>query len=745
VVSTSGRRGAKATLAVLALLAGCYAAHAQPAAESGTRPRGSPLLVAGVAYGTTSSGGPHCRRPYADDVYDLGCGVFYAIDRQGAYSERYAFRDVRQGVPVGKLFAGPDGWLYGGTTSAPPIVDAEIGARPVVFRIKPDGSGFQVVHKFDGPDNILMVAVGSVDRKGTVYALAVWTNGTIQGQSRFYRVEHGRATILADFPDQFSVGAPTALADSSLASILWDPGACSATGIITSATVHELFRLNSGEMRDGRCYADGIPFSSPVASGTDLFALNELQLIRITADGTRTVVARLTPALGHFVGAPVRDSSGNTLALAADVRSTVCLRLLRIDVRGDVHVVRKFKRSNHRCLSDGDQVVPRLETSPGGDVVFATEEDGCAKQLSSSAKTSQGPSCGSIVGIRRDGSIAFVHDFAQAPPVTDFGAPSVRYTVSGRGRTLHVSLVRSPPGPEPFQIDFGLLGMRLIGSDSRVITISGNGAPASHRDTVKDDVLTYANADVVEASFRLPASLPADMYNVRIDANGAVQNGKREQLAITPGISTVPVYVPALLSDDVQIMRQRYVGKTLGGWGYCRDTEGNLAFLQSSTAQVVDVRRTDGDELSANMPLGFAGLFIFRSVDPVVFTMTGLTVNSQQVVNAPADKHDSDHFACPKFTMTVADAWQADRAFNPPLVSPLWPSHFQRSIRDHKPVVGMTPEMVVAAWGYPSAFGTLAQLKKLDRWDYNEPGPFGHGVIFRRGRVISVALPGNLP
>jgi hypothetical protein len=636
--------------------------------------------------------------------------------------------------------------LYGGTATGP--TEDEAGARPIIFRIKPDGTGFQVVYKFDGPDDVRVVTIGNVDSNGAIFALATWTNGTVQPQSRFYRIQGGQAIPLADVADQFSDGAPVALPDSSLASVLSDPGSCSVTGLSVSTIgrIRNLFKLEGTTRRDGRCYADDVPFSAPAASGSDLFAFNPTQLIKITNGGIRTVVAQLPTNLGHFVAAPARDGLGNTLALAADARSAICLRLLRIDSQGHVEIVHEFARSEDRCIEDEDDIMPRLGTASDGSIVFATQaEGGCAKQLSNSETTKDGPSCGSIIGIERDGSVAFVHDFEPSPVVTDSGAPSVRYIVSGERRTLRVSFVRSPPGLEPFQVDFSRLSMRLTASDAHVFTVRGNGERVSHRDTRKDEVLVYANADVVDASFPLPASLPADMYRVLIDANGALRNANNEQLAVVPGISTISVYIPALSSNDVEAMRRRYLGKTLGASGLCRDNEGNLASFQSTSARVVDIRRTDRSEVFSGTPLGFAGLFEFRSIDPIVFTFVGLTTNRQDIVNAAPDRHDPEHPTCPKVTMTVVDAWQADRAFNAPAVSPLWPSRFQRAIKAYTPLVGMTPEMVVATWGFPSAFGTLEQLKRLSHWEYAAPAPSEHFVDFKKGHVSSVTLPRRNP
>ena len=748
-VATVANRNAFAAMFVFAVFLACGDFGFPESSEvSGTRPLGAPLLLNGEAYGTTASGGPHCRDPFADEVYDGGCGVFYVVDRKGRYSQRYAFRDARLGAPAGALVAGPDGWIYGATTTLEPA-KSDAGERATVFRIRADGSGFQVVYRFaEFYGGEQLISIGAVDRGGVIYAITAAANGTPEGLGQFYRIAPGHAKLLAEFPALQNVGPPARLRDGWFAEILRDFGSCSVTGVLIAedGRVRKLFARANVQKREGRCFEDGIPISSPVSYGTDLLALNSTQLIRVTVNGRRTVIARLPAALGHFVGAPIVERSGDTLALAADAQAKVCLRLIRIGSGGFVSVVHAFDRADHRCLSDTDDVVPRLAVSLDGEVVFTTgAEDGCARPPSNATEIKFGPSCGSVVGVRHDGSLAFVHDFVQRSPVTDTGAPSVRYQVSGKGRSLHVSLARAPPGPQPFDVDLGRFDLRLVGSNGDSSAIRIEGSAHSHRAPQVMPGGHSVEADVADAYFPLPSTLPADMYRIAVTLGDAVHDTKGEQLGVISGMESNLVYVPSASSREVETLRTTYLWAPVAATGRCRDEAGNLVVVSSPSARVVEIERSDASEFFSEFPLGFSGRFAFTSINPVAFTVWDPDAQFGGTFSEPPDRADPNHPKCPEYRVLFADAWQADRAFKPPIIDPSWPARFRRAIDEHKPIIGMTPDMVVAAWGFPSAFGSFERLRTLERWEYDEPPPFGHSVRFRNGRVVSVVLPGNLP
>jgi uncharacterized repeat protein (TIGR03803 family) len=94
----------------------------------------APILVGDTLYGMTRWGGN-------------GTGVIYACNAaSGAYRRLHAFAaDGSDGSsPLGTLTAGPEGFLYGLTWQ---------GGRHkfgTLFRIRPDGAGFETLHHFSG-------------------------------------------------------------------------------------------------------------------------------------------------------------------------------------------------------------------------------------------------------------------------------------------------------------------------------------------------------------------------------------------------------------------------------------------------------------------------------------------------------------------------------------------------------------------------------------------------------------------
>ncbi len=48
--------------------------------------------------------------------------------------------------------------------------------------------------------------------------------------------------------------------------------------------------------------------------------------------------------------------------------------------------------------------------------------------------------------------------------------------------------------------------------------------------------------------------------------------------------------------------------------------------------------------------------------------------------------------------------------------------------------------------GYPTVYGTAAEMNRLTGWNDILPAPFGFSVTFDRdGRVATYRLPGDLP
>ena len=69
----------------------------------------------------------------------------------------------------------------------------------------------------------------------------------------------------------------------------------------------------------------------------------------------------------------------------------------------------------------------------------------------------------------------------------------------------------------------------------------------------------------------------------------------------------------------------------------------------------------------------------------------------------------------------------------------------RKAINDGTVLTGMTYDMVVASVGYPSAYGTAAQMRKLTTWEYVLPAPSSFTVKFKDGKVVFYDPPRMLP
>lgn len=143
-------------------------------AGDGQYPAGAPVLGADARlYGTTTSGG-------GTGCGGGGCGTIFGIDTDGAnYATVYAFAGGDDGAaPMAALLEAGDGFLYGTTSRGGGTGCAGNGCG-TVFRVRPDGSGYAVLHAF----------AGGLDGATPVAALAEAADGTLYGTTR-----HGGGT-----------------------------------------------------------------------------------------------------------------------------------------------------------------------------------------------------------------------------------------------------------------------------------------------------------------------------------------------------------------------------------------------------------------------------------------------------------------------------------------------------------------------------------------------------------------------
>lgn len=131
--------------------------------NDGSDPRGELLEASdGAIYGITSRG------------TTSDCGSIYRINRDGngyVVLRRFSIATGEGRWPQAGLMEGRDGMLYGTTPSGG---SSEVYGNGTIFRINKDGSGFQTLHRFtgDGRNPVGKLVAGS---DGTLYGTALGT------------------------------------------------------------------------------------------------------------------------------------------------------------------------------------------------------------------------------------------------------------------------------------------------------------------------------------------------------------------------------------------------------------------------------------------------------------------------------------------------------------------------------------------------------------------------------------------
>jgi uncharacterized repeat protein (TIGR03803 family) len=179
---------------------GFMVVHMFSSAE-GARPYGTPYQAAnGMLLGTLYLGGS-------------GGGIIYLVNTNGSnFQVVHNFADgstLNDGSrPASGLVLAADGWLYG-TTSGNIVLNNGI------YRIKPDGSGYQQIYLFTGPPGDGLAAFGSVTvgsfqgSTGALFGTTTYGGGGASGYGTVYSVVVNPPVSIT--PGSISTGGQTTL------------------------------------------------------------------------------------------------------------------------------------------------------------------------------------------------------------------------------------------------------------------------------------------------------------------------------------------------------------------------------------------------------------------------------------------------------------------------------------------------------------------------------------------------------
>jgi hypothetical protein len=292
----------------------------------------------------------------------------------------------------------------------------------------------------------------------------------------------------------------------------------------------------------------------------------------------------------------------------------------------------------------------------------------------------------------------------------------------------------SDPPPQALTLDpaamlFGLADQR----GTKVVLAPLESGPVTSRSD--GAVLTY----------RMPQDLPAGMYALSYQGPDSV----REVSGTTADIVHIPdqpVYFPDDDEKAFQAIRSRLIGNRVYGYpNVAIDCPGRGQQLQNrvataNSARIVDVVRYTHLTLpvyyNSRRATDVANTPDFIAVNPIIVTFDELEPGGA----LPAHQR-AGTVPCSEAIRVFADAWQIDRELTLRTANDHdeWPAAMLAAIASGQPTIGMTPEMVAFAWGFPPQLGTVADLEKLDVWTYGT-GPAAARVRFENGRVIDVTI-----
>lgn len=347
---------------------------------------------------------------------------------------------------------------------------------------------------------------------------------------------------------------------------------------------------------------------------------------------------------------------------------------------------------------------------------------------------------------------------AAVPPL--IAAPLLRHAyLEARGRVIILRYAFSGRSPQPFSVDPSRLHVVLSregSGPSLVLNTSMNGVVESHESKMGP---VYSE-QVAQIEFPLPATTDAALYTVKVESPQGIDEPY-------PAMA----YIPASGNDtELAKLRAAYTGRpayVLGGLSiHCvnpgrPNTSIDAGVEPLSKLQVADVERSDGE----GQTFSFESASRYRetpqtylAVEPLVFRFspsfstrdigvgiyaTG-PITPQEINSLEVDVQQHPE-KCGAFTTSFSGMWDVARSLSSSNPAAGWSAQTVASVRKGVVAVGWTRAMVATALGYPSLFGTIDEMNRLEYWPYEEPAPFSHYVTFANDRVVKYEPPGQLP
>jgi uncharacterized repeat protein (TIGR03803 family) len=213
------------------------------------------------------------------------------------YAEIYAFGTVeKDGSKPAVLVAGPDGTLYGATSEGGQYRHGEI------FKMKPDGSGYTIIHQILGPQNDgSYPSTMMIGRDGAIYG--TYTVASVNGAVFRCAADGSDYKFFRAVSGDTDVGEPKLVAQDDAGNLFGISGARTTTRLFRLSPNGEFTKLHQAPSSS---YYENYEGIGPVVDGRDgfFYGVYAQNIFKVKNDGTGYHVLR------KFSGPPLDGSGG---------------------------------------------------------------------------------------------------------------------------------------------------------------------------------------------------------------------------------------------------------------------------------------------------------------------------------------------------------------------------------------------------------------------------------------------------